>query len=334
MAANDRRLRDRWGALLEDDSEQLAAVFDARVDTERGTWYPSDEPFGSRVSVEGQVSSLAPEAAEARALLAALESAGHAPAARDWHETFVGPRLAEYEHALLVAARRRPRRPGAAIVHVPAGAHAVLGRGPAVLRVGRVPEGIPAGTAVWAASKAVADELVGVARWGLEVVPPPLPQLPLGPGGAGALLCLPAHDLAAATAVLDGWAGAEGPIRVLPSVATPELDALVGERLPAAEILGPVTSELRFAALASGCDVVVSAGAGDPFQRRALLAAAVGAVVVAPPGGPAAEALGDALAWAPEEAAERIEHRAERAALVAEACGRPLPLDPATEAAA
>ena len=70
----------------------------------------------------------------------------------------------------------------------------------------------------------------------------------------------------------------------------------------------PVASELAFAQLAAAHDVVVCDD-GDPFQRRALVAAATGAAVVAPAGGPAEDVLGDLLASSVEAALEQIGER-------------------------
>jgi GT2 family glycosyltransferase len=254
---NEAHFDTAWQALLDDDADQLHDDFDACFNPRRCI-YPGDHPWGTTVSVEGEIATLSPESAEARGLLAGLEAAGLGPAARQRLEGVVAPRLADAEWRAVAAAEARPRRPDAVVVSVGPG-HAD------VLRLGRPAD--PCGRVVWAASKAVADEVVR--RGGrAEVVPPFVGAVPAGAGGGGVLA----------------------------------LDR-------------PVASELAFAELAAAHDVVVC-GDDDPFQRRALLAAATGAAVVAPAGGPAGDVLGDRLASCVDEALEQAGEREARRSAV------------------
>src|SRR5262249_23176366 len=87
-------------------------------------------------------------------------------------------------------------------------------------------------------------------------------------------------------------------VRVLPTARTEPLAELVHAVLgDGAELLDAVASEQRFALLAGAFDVVVCADRREPFERRALLAAASGAAAVHLPGGAAAHVLGDELAY-------------------------------------
>ena len=117
---SDERLNEghfdaAWQALLDDDGEQLRQEFDACFNPRRCI-YPGDHPWGTTVSIEGEIATLSPEAAEARGLLAALEAAGLEPAARQRLEGVVTPRLSEPEWLAIAdgrgapAPRRRGRR--------------------------------------------------------------------------------------------------------------------------------------------------------------------------------------------------------------------------------
>ena len=301
-AENAALFHQRWGSLLEDDGPTIRSLYDAEFNPDALLFAaPSVNPWGSAVSVEGQVGGLAPESAEARSLLATLELAGLAPAAREWQQVWVSPRLDEDERSRLQRALRRPTRAGALVVSVPVGTCAPVPAGAAdVLRVASVPPGgVGTAAALWAASPKVAQALVaeGVAAGRVDVLPPPVPDVPLGEGGAGLLAILPAEDLGAACALLDELARLPStvPVRLLPTVASPVLHALVRERLPRGELLAPVSSERRYAALAGESDVVLCGSRSDRFERAALLAAAAGATPVTPEPGPAAGVLDDLL---------------------------------------
>src|SRR4051812_8119075 len=93
-ADNMKVLYPRWGHLFGDDAETVATLFDAQwpPDPQR-TGRPPRSPNGSMVTIEGDITSLAPDAAEARALLARFEDTGLAPAAHDRQPNFYVPRL-------------------------------------------------------------------------------------------------------------------------------------------------------------------------------------------------------------------------------------------------
>ncbi|MEA2131752.1 MAG: hypothetical protein QOJ85_4643 [Solirubrobacteraceae bacterium] len=298
----------RWGHLFDDDAETLATLFDAQ-------WHPDPRqvvqaprsPNGSMVTVEGDLTSLAPDAAEARALLARFEGAGLAPAARDRQPNIYIPRLRPEEWGRLLAARARLAHPSALGFLVPAGARA---RRPEdavhVLRLAAAGSEIDESVAaIWAATPALADELVaaGVPADGIDVLAPLVDACSAGPGGAGVLALLAAQDHAACARLLDALApfAAGARLRLLPNVADPIVAALAAARLPAAELLAPLSCERDFAQLAGECDVVVALDATDRFERRALIAAGAGAATVTLPGAPASAWLSDAVTSSPAD---------------------------------
>jgi hypothetical protein len=281
MTDNDRLLRSRWEALLDEDQALVGELFGGRLDRDRSTWHPGYLPSGLRISVEGYLSGPSDEAGASRLLVAALEGAGLEPAGRDWYEVYVLARLHEEEERLLKWARARPLRPDAL----------------RVLYVAREPRAVPSGVAVWAATSALAERL------GVPYVPPPVLPLSAGPGGDGVVVVAGPRELPGA---LERARSFGGRITIVPTVATPELRALAG----AHELLPPIQSDLEFAALAMTADAVVCAD-GDPFQRRALAAASMGALPLVEGDGPVRELLGDL---------SRV-GRAERAARVQAACG-------------
>jgi len=293
----------RYSDLLNGDTERFAAQFDAAGPVLIPATYPGDTPDGTDVSVDGEVLGLAGESAEARALLAALESAGLHPATREWQPTSLLPRLADEEWAPVVRGRARPRRRGALTIQAPVGRlGAVEVHDRAILRVADVPAyELSQALAVWAVSSALADELIatGVPADRVEILLPMIPDVGLGAGGGGLLAVLPAHDTARCAELLAALAELDvAPhIRLLPSVATEPLAALAARLLPAAEYVAPIASEFGFAALAADYDVVVCIDPADRFERRALIAAAAGAAAVHLPCGPAATVLGDELAF-------------------------------------
>jgi hypothetical protein len=259
------------------------------------------------------------------------------PAAVDWPHPTVVPRLSGEPAALLAAARRRAPLPsGAAWLFVPSGRHDFQQMPRAsIVRMAQPRTALPLGdaAAVWACSPAVADALVadGLSRARVKVVPPPVSAAPFGRGGTGVLAVLPAHDPVAARATMDALARIPAGIslRVLPSVWTRGLEQEVVERLPRAELLAPCSDEARFAALAGDADVVLAADASDRFERRALVAASVGAAPISlAPDGPAASVLGDqvvadqySLAKALAERAAEPGDRAVWAQRVLQECG-------------
>ncbi len=186
----------------------------------------------------------------------------------------------------MMRARARPLRRDALTLQAPVGRLGVAEvHERAILRLAEVPAIDVSGVAaVWAASRALAEELIAAGHdpERVEVLLPVIPDLPCGTGGGGVLALLPAHDPARCDELLralDELPDAT-PIRLLPSVATEPLAALAAERLARAEVLAPISSELRYAALAGEADVVVCVDPRERFERRALLAARAGATVV------------------------------------------------------
>ena len=323
----------RWRHLLDPDDALAAAVFDARLARARLAGHGAP---GGPVVVEGHLRGISGEGAEARALVGILEEAGLDPAATTGFPAFVEPDLGVDEARPVDRALARVPATDAVALRVPVGRTAAPVAG-GVLRLACMPRG-PVGTPdlVWAASASLRDELIaaGLDAERVTHVPPMVPLAAPGAGGEGALALLPGHDLPAASAVLDALSAHAGAVRVraLPSAAVPALARLVAERHPHVELLPPCSSEVRFAALAANCDVVVGADPeGDPFERRPLIAAAAGCEVLTRPAGPAADVLaatGDgalpsdlraAIAVALERSADG---RVTRAAAVEAACGR------------
>jgi hypothetical protein len=327
-------LHSRYGGMMDDDSDRIASLFDARFNHLADGGVAAPEPPAD-LAVDGQVSGLAPEAFEARAWIAGLEAAGAMTSARDWASAWIVPRLTDAEWRPVLSARVRPRSATARILHVSTGSHCAVPPGVAIVRAGERPAALPEGAVVWAASPSLVDAFVdaGVPRSQVRYLPPPIAPAAPGGGGEGVLALLPAHDLPACDAQLSALATvATGMrLRLLPSVASSPLLDLVAERAPGAELLTPVTSELRLQALARDCDVVVDLDRSEVFGRRALSAAAAGAAVVTVEGGAAAAVLGDLAApgdghdadsarYAIEAALARAAERTQRSARVAETC--------------
>jgi GT2 family glycosyltransferase len=329
--ANERLFFARYGDALDEDTARLASQLDAAGPNFGVAIHPGETPEGAAVSVEGEVTGLSGESAEARALLAALDAAGLAPATREWQPVSVTPRLTDVEWAPVLAGRSRSRRHDALVVQAPVGSLGAVDAGPrSVLRLAAVPSfDVSSAAAVWAACPSLADELAASGAEHVEVVPPAIPDVPVGGGGHGVLALLPGHDASHCAGLLAALASLPEsvPVALLPSVATEQVAALASSLLPRAQLLEPVASELRFAALAAEFDVVVCADPREPFERRALLAAATGAAAVHLPGGTAASVLGDDLAvdgsWeaALSAALSDSTPRDERAGVVRSTCG-------------
>ena len=312
MRSNDLRFLGAWGAMLDEDVELAAAMWDAELHETRPT-----APAGpAAVMVEGQPGGLAPAGDEARALLGACAAAGLPAAARDQPFPRVAPRLDPALRALVREALGREPVAGAVRIVVPAGACAVHALEGAVLRAGVVPAGGGEPMEVWAPARDVAAALAaaGIDERRIHIVAPTLQPVALGPGGEGVLAILPAHDVRACEATLRALRGVHD-VRLLPTVASRGLVQAVRDGLPGAELLDPCADERRYAALAGRADVVLAGDADDLFERRALIAAATGASVVTTRGdGPAASFAGAhhdlAAALTQTDTAARAERRA------------------------
>ncbi len=297
-AHNDAVFQARWGRACAPDDELAADTFGGRLTVRGGLpLIPHEWSHGASVSIEGHLRSVAAEAAEARALLLALELAGLGPCARDRLPAWLVADLSDTEESCLRLAQTRPRSPTALRIEVPAGSfYSARRRHGDVLRLAAPPEDpshLEGVAAVWAATPAVAEAIVelGVEENRVVHLPPPIAPPPVGGGGAGVLVLLPGHDLPACAEALASLDGIPT-LRLLPNLFTPELGRLAAASVPHAELLKPTSSEARYAEYAAEADVVLCLDYGDVFDRRALIAAASGAAVATRGGGAAAAVLG------------------------------------------
>ncbi|HEX4009195.1 MAG TPA: glycosyltransferase [Solirubrobacteraceae bacterium] len=332
---NPRRFDARWAMMLTDDTPLMRDVLGAGLSPIIDLPVPDDRPDGAGVRVVGSVAGVGPRAGEARGILHALRHAGVDVAARTVAPTWIGPAIDEARWRELAAAHARPAASGA--VTVSFGELEDDGAAAEILRVGQtIPPHRP-GTVAWAPSPEIADALAreGWPAEAIALVAPAGIESGRGDGGAGILVLAPTHDArltAGLVADLSHWGLA--PVRVLPSVRTPEIRGALLAARPDAELLAPVTDERALAALAAASDLVIAVDRADDFDRLALTAAASGAAVAVRAGGPAAwvlgdlaltvdparpEAIGDAVrarGWDPSADARRA-----RSAAVLSACG-------------
>lgn len=337
MRHNDERFLARWRTHLDQDDAAAASLWDAGL---RFTTPPrSGDP--ANLALAGQPGGVGPAAAEARGLLEALQSAGHTVAAADAPPPMLVPRLEEPVRSLLQQAQLRVPQPGSPCILVPAGtAGPQIDADGAIVRIAQAPRADAAGrasavqraAAVWATCGAVAGALVdgGLPTARIHVVPPPVPSVPVGAGGQGILAVLPVHDRRTTREILGTLRrlGTSLPIRVLPTAPVRGLADVLSDLAPGAELLGPCGDERRFAQIAATADVVLDADSSDPFERRALLAAATGAATVTlRDAGPAAD-FGGALVVRPAELAVTLgglavpgSDRGARSRTVQESCG-------------
>jgi GT2 family glycosyltransferase len=146
-------------------------------------------------------------------------------------------------------------------------------------------------------------------------------------GGDLVLVVLPAHDLLAAQDVLAAGHDVGGPMLVLPTARTRQVELLVQRWAPAARLLPASSSETTLVALAERCDVVIAVDPADRWDRTALVCAGTGAAVVVREDGPAAEIL-DEFAGTLAAGPRAVEQRAARRDRVAIACADDTVLGP------
>jgi len=297
MRHNDERFVGRWAAQLGQDDELAAALWDGALQDQM----PARTVMTADVMIAGQPTGIGPAADEARALMVALGACGQVVGVADSPVPTVLARLSHPMATLVDQARRRLPVPDAAWVMVPTGARDLyaVGRPANVVRLASARTAVPLeeSSAVWASCPSVAQDLIqaGVPAAKAAVVPPAIIASAPGSGGEGVLAILPVHDPARARLVLDALRGLPAPIpvRLLPTVFTRHLDRRIAEALPRAELLRPCSDEARFAGLAATADVVLALDETDRFERRALVAAGVGAApITCTPAGPAASVLG------------------------------------------
>jgi GT2 family glycosyltransferase len=299
-AANIKLFSERWHGMLDEDAETMAAVHGARFSPFGVLAHPGDAPSGAQFGVRGSLTGIGPESDEARALLDAARIAGLGAAGREAPAALVTPQLSEAEFLAIQAAHHRPLRLDAVMATVPVGVWQRVPGGPSsAVRLARVPVGgVGDAQAVWTATHALADELIASGSSPEHTAwLPPAVAAPLGGGGGGVLAILPAHELELTDRLLEALAGLELPLlRLLPTVGGAAIAARVSRKLPGVELLSPVRNERELAVLAGASDVVVAIDPiGDPYGRRALVAAAAGAAPVAEPGSAAGEVLGPRL---------------------------------------
>jgi GT2 family glycosyltransferase/glycosyltransferase involved in cell wall biosynthesis len=327
---NRKLFYERWGKTLGADDDLIAPQLGARLGPAGAVG--GTELDGAGLVVVGPVAGLGPAGAEARGLVRGLLAAGRDVAARTAAPTWVRPQLTDAEQTMLDAAQARSMAPSAAAIVVADGSVAgdLGGTSRLVLRLTAVPPTRPAGAVAWAATPALAAELIA-AGWPPEAVvdlPPAGITAIGGTGGDGILAFLPEHDEPATAALLRALSQTDLPVALMPTSRTPELAHRVAAVLPDATLLSPVHDEALLAELAAGADIVVALDADDPYDRRALVAAGAGAAVVVRADGPAASALGThaliatpaTLAHALATADTSATARATRTALIAETC--------------
>jgi GT2 family glycosyltransferase len=290
---NANRFAGRWAAQLESDEPKVGRLFDACFLP--GLPVGRLDPAGAPAVVDGPLTAVAPDAAEARSILRALESLGCPAAVRDRRASPVAARIEHDELLRCVTAAARPRQPRAITIRV---GEPLETSGPLVLRLaGPTIDQARSADAVLTATPEAAESLVaaGIPHDRVSWLPPLLERRPCGPGGEGVLALLPADDYELSARIVRALAATPVPARVVPRAADVRIAALVRELLPHAELLDPVADESRLARLATTADLLVDLDPRDTFGRAALLGAQAGATVVAPPDGAAAAVLGDLL---------------------------------------
>ena len=332
---NPRRFFARWGSMLTDDAPLIRDALGASLSPISGFPVSEEQLDGAAVRVIGAVAGLGPDAAEARGVLRALQHGGIDVAARTIAATWIGPSLDELRWHDLARAHLRAARPDAITVSFGDDRDAAVG--PWIVRAGGGIARRPEDAVAWASCPAVRDRLLeqGWPHSAIDLVPPAGIETASGLGGAGVLFLAPTHDRRLTTALLAALRHlGDTPVRVLPSVRTPDIHRALRDALPHAELLQPVTDERTLGALAAESDLVIAVDPTDTFDRLALTAAAAGAAVAVRPDGPAAWVLRDlavvvdASALAFPSAALGLDHydtalpaRRSRAAAVLQACG-------------
>ena len=325
------RFEQRWLSALDDDSARVGELFDAEFPTvEDPVIGPPRHPSGSTLLFTGPVTGLSPDGAEARALIAAADGAGLAPAARDVAPVWLRPRLEADAARALDAALTRPFAPWAAKIRVGDDPRGLSGR-PHVLRLAGPPAGpLDPETFILAADPATAASAVeaGADPARVRVLAPVVAPAPRGPGGEGLLVLLPAHDEARLRDVAAGLARVDAPITIVPSASDPRVAELADD--VGAELAAPISDETRLGRFAGRFDAVVCADPRDRFGRAALVAAQAGAAPILLDDTPAGSVLGEhAIHTAADDptalgaavaAALAATDRDARAAVVSRAC--------------
>jgi GT2 family glycosyltransferase len=274
---NVARFRDAWASMLDTDDAMAAHVWGARIRPIIPE-PPRDLP-STIVVVVGPVRGIGSAADELRALLVGFARAGRPAVAVEPPYGVTEPPLTGELAEVVDQALRREIPVAGLQVEVPSGpSTAAKVHAEAMLRV---PDD------AW-------DEHPGGAERRLSDLPSPVvaPDAP-GPGGEGLLVHLPTHDAALTAELLDALTAiAPARCRIVPTVTSAGLADRVAAVLPDAELVPPCADEQRWIAWAARADVAVCLDPDDGFGRRALAAAAAGALPVVAAGNRAAATLG------------------------------------------
>ena len=319
---NVDRFRDAWASMLDTDDALAATVWGARIRPIIPE-PPRDLP-SSIVVVVGPVRGIGSAADELRALLVGFARSGRPAVAVEPPYGVTEPPLTG-ELAEVVDQALRREIPAAGLqIEVPTGPSTAAKVPPEALL--RVPD------------DAWDDNPEGAERRLSALASPVVAPAAPGPGGEGLLVHLPTHDAALTAELLDALAAiAPTRCRVVPTVTDTGLAERVAAALPDAELVAPCADEQRWIAWAARADVALCLDPDDGFGRRALTAAAAGALPVVAAGSRAAATLGgQAVVLAAGRLAETLPSavagaagdREARAAHVRETC------DPATVARA
>lgn len=313
---NQRLFFGRWAEMLVPDTELAAAAWGATVSART---ILRDTP-GAPLLVAGPVTGWGPAADELRALLVGFERAGIPVVAADHPVSVVRPGLAADTAAACGRALRRQPPEQALVLSVIDGTAGVATAAPgSVLRA-------PHQDAVAGGHRALVASPEGDG-W---IPPAILGAGEPGVGGAGIVVSLPAHDLPATVTLLDALAALppDRALRLVPTVGARDLAGLVAARLPHAELLPPAAGDDAWGERMRDADIAICLGT-QPYDRRALIAAAAGAAPIVGETAAAAQAvLGElavvadaaSLALACRAAETGSGARAARAARVAAMC--------------
>ncbi|MBJ7330695.1 MAG: glycosyltransferase family 2 protein [Solirubrobacteraceae bacterium] len=317
--ANQKRFSEYWSPLLDPDEELAGRTWGSTVD---GTTPVRDRPE-TTLAMVGQPRGLGSASDEIRAFVLATALAGKPAVALELPISATPPVIeGDLGRALDDALRRRqPERALRFDVHAhglpaPEGLH----RG--MLRVVRAADigPVPAGTQLLPAVPG--DD-------GFWVPPPVHTPHPRATDRAGVIVSLPTHRPELAAEVLAALRAVDATdVRIVPTVGSRGLQEQIADALPDAELLRPCAHDDAWRVAAETAEIAVCVDPDDVFDRRALIAAAVGATPVATSGdGPAGAVLpevisaaGGSLDHALAAARERVGDGAELAAVVREVC--------------
>ncbi|HEX3802955.1 MAG TPA: glycosyltransferase family 2 protein [Solirubrobacteraceae bacterium] len=303
MRHNDEVFTARWGPQLDQDDALASVVWRARLRDQP----PVRDGGGAAATVFGQPLGIGPAADEARAIAWLLSETVGQPAI---YAVPSANLVADLSPAMAEILRRGECVQGAIdrpIIYVPGGPRDDFGgvalEGRSLLRLPQAETAVAGESAaeLWVTTAALRSELVasGFPTQRVRVVPSPVIPSPAGSGGHGVLAVVPVHHPPLAAAVLEALSElpASTSVSLLPTVFRRGWERDAAAVLPRAEALRPCSDEAAFADMAAAADVVLAADPSDRFERRALVAAGVGATpITLDPRGPAVAALGTSTA--------------------------------------